>query len=231
MQVSDTHGVSVTAERLFAYTYGILAQPAYAETFWDELELPPPRLPITRNPSLFARVADLGTKLLRLHTFGERFTETGSGESVPQGSARCTKPVSSAEYPTDADYDEENQVLRVGEGEHAGRFEPVPPEVWEYSVSGMQVVKSWLDRRKAEASGKRSSPLDDIRPEQWEFGEELLELLWVVEHTIALEPEGAMLLEEVRASSLFTADELPKPTEAERKAPQNAPGEQIDLNL
>ena len=35
----------VTAERLFAYEYGILAQPAYA--FWDELEQPPPRLPIT----------------------------------------------------------------------------------------------------------------------------------------------------------------------------------------
>lgn len=228
-QVSEAHGVNVTAERLFGYAYGILAHPAYPESFWDELELPPPRLPITKNASLFARVADLGAKLLYLHTFGERFNEAGSDKSVPQGSARCTKGVSSAEYPTDSHYDEENGVLRVGEGEHAGKFEPVSPEVWEYSVSGMQVVKSWLDRRKAEPSGKRSSPLDDIRPERWEFGEELLELLWVVEHTIALEPEGATLLAEVRASPLFTADELPTPTEAERKPPQNAPGEQIDL--
>lgn len=93
----------------------------------------------------------------------------------------------------------------------------------------MQVVKSWLDRRKAEPSGKKSSPLDDIRPERWEFGGQLLQLLWLLEETIRLQPKGETLLEEVCASPLFTADELPTPTEAERKAPKVVPGEQIDL--
>ena len=120
---------------------------------------------------------------------------------------------------------------RVGEGEHAGEFSPVSPEVWDYSVSGMQVVKSWLDRRKGKRSGRKSSRLDDVRPDRWVFGEELLELLWVLERTIALQPEGEALLEEVCASPLFTADELPTPTETERKPPRVVPGEQIDLDL
>ena len=59
-------------------------------------------------------------------------------------------------------------------------------EVWRYSVSGLQVVKSWLNYRKLNRAGKKSSPLDDIRPEQWDFTEELLEMLWVLEETICV---------------------------------------------
>ena len=223
-RIGETHGREVLAERLFAYAYGILAQPSYVQHFWDELELPPPRLPITKDAALFGRVADLGERLLHLHTYGERF-KGPRGARIPRGAARYSKPLPTTEYPERFSYDAKTRVVRVGEGE----FAPVSPEVWEYSVSGMQIVKSWLDRREKVRSGRKSSPLDDIRPERWEFGEELLELLWVLEHTIALQPEGEALLEEVCASPLFTADELPTPTEAERKAPKVVPGEQVDL--
>ena len=65
-RIGEAHGNTPRAERLFAYAYGVLAQPAYTERFWDELEQPPPRLPITRDAALFARVADLGERLLHL---------------------------------------------------------------------------------------------------------------------------------------------------------------------
>lgn len=218
---------SVSAERLFAYTYGILAQPAYVERFWDELEQPPPRLPITRDADLFGRVADHGAKLLYLHTYGTRFAGPNDDGTLPHGKARCEKRVSPDKYPAGFSYDPKTSVLRVGDGE----FAPVSPEVWNYSVSGMQVVKSWLDRRKLKRSGRKSSPLDDIRPEQWIFADEFLDLLWVVEATIDLQPEGAALLEEVCASDLLTQGELPSPSDDERKPPKNAPavGDQIEL--
>ena len=54
--VSAVHGAAISTERLFAYAYGILSQPEYVRRFWDELELPPPHLPITKDPKLFARV-------------------------------------------------------------------------------------------------------------------------------------------------------------------------------
>ena len=215
--VSAIHGAQVSAERLFAYTYGILSQPEYVRRFWDELELPPPRLPITKDPEIFARVADHGERLLRLHTYA----------AVPQGEARCTKPVSLDEYPAGFHYNIGTKALRVGDGE----FAPVDSAVWSYSVSGLQVVKSWLGYRKLVPSGRKSSDLDKIRPERWTFGEELLELLWLLEATIALEPQGVTLIDEVCASPLFTAKELPIPTADERKPPTIAPheGEQLGM--
>ena len=215
--ISAVHGATITAERLFAYAYGILAQPEYVRRFWDELELPPPRLPITRDSDLFARVADHGERLLQLHTY----------RSVPQGEARCTKPVSLDDYPAGFHYDSGTKTLRVGDGE----FAPVDPAVWSYSVSGLQVVKSWLNYRKLVPSGRKSSDLDKIRPDSWTFGEELVELLWLLEATLALEPEGAALLDEVCASPLFSADDLPTPTNEERKPPSAAPreGEQLGM--
>ncbi len=208
--LSAEYGTDVSPERLFAYAYGILAQPAYVERFWDELEQPPPRLPLTKGAALFERGADLGSRLLSLHTYGERY-----GGNVPQGEARCTRGVSLDKYPEGHGYDPGTGVLYVGDGE----FAPVSRDVWDYSVSGMQIVKSWLDRRKREPSGRKSSVLDAIGPERWEFTEELLELLWVLEETVRLQPEGTKLLEDVCAGPLFTAAELPKPSEAERRAP------------
>ena len=205
----------------FAYAYGVLAQPAYTEHFWDELEQPPPRLPITKDAALFARVADLGERLLHLHTCSpldsERFQ--GPGRTyVPQAQALCTKDVG-ADLPGEHSYDEEQWVLRVGEGE----FAPVRPEVYGYSVSGFQVVKSWLDRRKMLRSGRKSSDLDKIRPERWTFTEELLQLLWILEETVRLQPEGAALLDEVCASDVFSAADLAHPNRRGASAPERRP--------
>lgn len=104
---------------------------------------------------------------------------------------------------------------RVGEGE----FASVSPEVYGYSVSGFHVVKSWLDRRKRRRSGRKSSDLDDIRPDRWDFAEELLQLLWILEETVRMEPERTALLDMICASELFTADDLPAPRDAERQPP------------
>ena len=176
-----------------------------------------PSLPITKHPDLFFRVADHGERLLQLHTY----------RSVPQGESRCTKSVSLDEYPAGFHYDFGTKTLRVGDGE----FAPADPAIWSYSVSGLQVVKSWLDYRKLVPSGRKSSDLDKIRPERWTFGEELIELLWLLEATLALEPKGAALLDEVCASPLFSADDLPTPTNEERKPLTVAPheGEQLGM--
>ena len=75
--LAQAYGQPVTAEDLFAYCYAVLASPDYVHRFWDELTIPGPRLPITRDAALFARVADLGRRLLWLHTYGERFVPPG----------------------------------------------------------------------------------------------------------------------------------------------------------
>ena len=226
-KLGAAYGATVAPELLFAYSYGILAQPAYVERFWDELEQPPPHLPITKDTERFQRVADHGARLLYLHTYGARFGKAGDNGTVPQGAALCTVGGLATGLPNDFSYDATTETLTVGERQ----FAPVAPQVWEYSVSGYQVVKSWLDRRKLRRSGRRSSPLDDIRPERWAFTEDLLNLLWVIEATLDHQAEGAGLLNEVCASDLFRSDELPSPSDVERKPPTNIPatGEQVEL--
>ncbi len=225
--IGKAHGTAISAGQLFAYAYGVLAQPAYVERFWDELEQPPPRLPITKDRALFERMASHGARLLYLHTYCTRFAGPSDDGTVPQGQARYTKGVSEEQYPAGFSYNSKTQTLIVGDGE----FAPVPPEIWNYSVSGLQIVKSWLDRRKLKRSGRQSSTLDTIRPERWDFTEELLNLLWILEATINLQPEGTRLLAEVCASELFTKDELPTPLDEERRPPHNVviTGDQPEL--
>ena len=104
----------------------------------------------------------------------------------------------------------------------AGEFAPVAPEVWGFSVSGLEVVKSWLGYRMLERSGRSSSDLDKIRPERWtaEFTRELLELLWVLEATVALWPGLEEKLERIVSGETFAAADLPEPSEGERKPPE-----------
>jgi hypothetical protein len=232
VQPNVTHGVlhalaqqyrhPVSAPDLFAYAYAALATPEYVRRFWDELTIPGPRLPITQDAALFDRAVALGCRLLWLHTYGERFVPPGERLGrIPPGQARCLvgTPAAPQDYPESYRYDAANQELYIGKG----RFAPVRPEVWEFSVSGLQVVKSWLDYRMKRGAGRKSSPLDYIRPTSWQFDGELLDLLWVLEHTVDLFPELTLLLRDIVNGELLAASDFPPPRPAERSGPKEAP--------
>jgi hypothetical protein len=97
------------------------------------------------------------------------------------------------------------------------------PEVWEFSVSGFQVVQHWLAHRMKKGAGKKSSPLDKIRPAAWRFDEELQNLLWVLEHTVDLWPSLAQSLNDILTGDLFTASDFPEPRPEERGAKMHLP--------
>jgi hypothetical protein len=212
-RLADSYGVAVTPEDLFAYAYALLASPAYARRFADELaELADlgPRLPLTRDARLFQSAAGLGRGLVFLHTRGERFGSPGGrpggtpGE-VPPVRARYRRPIprSPGALPEGFSYDRKRRALRVGAGEIA----PVAPEVWAFSVSGFRVVRSWLAHRVNRRAGRRSSPLDAIRPERWmeETSAELLGLLRLLAATVALFPALERSLDEILAGPSLTA--------------------------
>jgi len=224
-QPNITHGVlevantalkrEVSSEDFFAYCYTLLATPRYVREFWYELETPGPRIPITKDTDLFERVVAIGRKLIWLHTYGERFVPSSKKVGrIPTGFARCRvgTPTTTNDYPTKFSYDTGTQELRVG----AGIFENVRQEVWEFSISGLKVVQSWLAYRMKEGAGKKSSPLDDIRPQIWQFDSELLDLLWVLDATVDLFPQLSSLFDEVLQSELFIASDFPQPTQTER---------------
>jgi hypothetical protein len=211
--LEEAYGFPVSPEDFAAYVYALLAHPAYTERFAEELRVPGPRVPITKDPSLFREGVELGAYLLWLHTYGERYAEGRSWP--PKGRARWAKPPSA--YPEGHNYDPETRILHVGDGE----VEDVAPEVYGFEVSGFFPVKSWLGFRQKNRRGRKSSPLDGIVPSKWtpDLGRELLELLWVLEKTLEIHPEQEELLQKVLEGPLFTVDELPIPIPEQREPP------------
>lgn len=214
--LGDVLDIPINPEDLFAYCYAVLSAPDYAERFSEDLSVPGPRLPITRDGALFARAVELGRRLVALHTFGERF-DSGA---VPPGNARVEKAITPTPMPERYRYDPASATLHIGTGEVC----PVPKDVWEFSVSGYEVLQRWLDFRMAGGAGRRSSGLDGIRPTSWppRWTTELLELIWVLEATVALWPALNKLQDEVVAGPCFDASELPTPTPEELQPPKLA---------
>ena len=213
----------VTPEDFLAYVYGVLAHPAFTTVFGKELETRELRVPITKGTVLFERVSACGARLLWLHTYGERFVPEGERPGrVPSGSARCTQavPGDAAGYPNSFRYSEANRTLHVGDG----AFAPIAPDIYEFDVSGLKVVQSWLKYRMRKGVGRKSSNLDDIRPARWTsvFTTELQELLWVLEATVALYPEQRCLLKAITDGACFQARELPEVPNHNRRPPRAA---------
>ncbi|KLR59932.1 N-6 DNA Methylase [Actinobacteria bacterium IMCC26207] len=220
---SDPSAMASSPEDLFSYCYAVLAGANYTERFVDELETPGPRVPLTADPQLFEEVAQFGRRLLWLHTFGERFADGVTG-SVRHEDVRVVVPVTQIPAtPKQVGYDADRQQLIVGDGRIGG----VAPEVWEFEVSGMPVLKKWLGYRTAKGAGKATSsksPLDHIRPTEWleEWTEELLDLVSILRTTLELQPVGVDLLDRVCAGPLIAASDLP-PVPPELRKPPEAP--------
>lgn len=216
--LTKAYGKEVAPEEFVAYVYGVLAQPAFTNRYAKELGTREVRIPITKSHLFFSQLSYMGGELLWLHTYGQRFvTKDQRRGQLPKGSARCTKPIlgNSKNYPEKYEYDYVTGTLHVGDGE----FAPVTADVYEFEVSGLKVVQSWLKYRMKSGGGKKSSSLDDIRPEHWtgDFTTELLELLWVLEATLAGYPKQAKLLSVVVKGPCFHADELPSVPDRARK--------------
>src|SRR5207244_3865813 len=111
------------------------------------------RIPVTADSSVFQDTAELGRRIIWLHTFGERMADVAQGR--PEGSPRLPKgrapvvpkegEISSkpAEMPDTLAYDAGKHRLLVGHG----FIENVPLAVWQYEISGKQVLVQWFSYR------------------------------------------------------------------------------------
>jgi hypothetical protein len=167
------------------------------------------------DATLFARAIALGRELLYLHSYGERFAE---GQHWPEPVVKCLKAVPGGELPEKFAYDEARQIVVVD----GGAFGPVSKPVWDYEVSGLKVVQSWLGYRMRNRKGKKSSPLDAITPKAWgsEYTSEFLRLLNLLTRTVELQPEQSALLNDILSGPLLDATALGPVPEQWRKAPK-----------
>jgi hypothetical protein len=220
--IAKVYGHPVRAEDMMAYLAAVMAHPGFTARFKSDLVRPGLRVPITADAKLFAEAATLGSEVIWLHCYGERFVDPTAGrpkqaprllkQRVPFISAAGAIPSAPEPLPDTMDYDPATRRLKIGKG----YVENVTPEMWAYEVSGMQVLRQWFsyrrrDRKKPLIGDKRPpSPLDSIQPDHWlpEYTTDLLDLLNVLGRLIAMEPEQEDLLNRVCAGPLRSAEEL-----------------------
>ena len=216
-----------SVEDIAGYVYALLSASAYQERFTAALERPGLRVPLTADSALWNEAVAAGRELLWLHSFAERFVDPAAGRPprVPEAGGIGWDEVVTR-LPADmreVAYNEETGVLSVGDGQMSG----VRPEVWAYSVSGMQVLPKWLGYRTRKGTGRAvssSSALDHIRPDSWadEWNDELLDLIRVLTLTVERQDPLADLLDRVSDGPLIAAGDLPIPAPAERQPPPTA---------
>ncbi|WP_238412601.1 type ISP restriction/modification enzyme [Saccharothrix deserti] len=222
---------SVSATDVIAYIATVTAHPGFTRHFAADLSTPGVRIPLTANPELWDEAVRIGKEVIWSHTYGERFADPAAGRAglprLPSGErprvGMMGIPDTEEDMPDRMTYDESTRTLHVG----SGGIAPVAPEVWNYKVGGMSVVKHWFGYRKKNPSGNRKSPLDDIVPRTWtsKTTTELLDLLNVLGCLVALEPRQERLLQRVLDDGLITVDELTAagvlpPPAAARKPPR-----------
>ena len=114
--------------------------------------------------------------------------------------------------PDTINYDSTKKRLLVG----TGYVENVEPAVWNYEVSGKQVLLQWFSYRKKNrerpiiGDRRQPSPLGNIQPDHWlaEYTTELINVLNVLGWLVDLEPTQAKLLEKICSGPTISTDEL-----------------------
>lgn len=221
-QVAEILGVSVSAPDMMAYFAAVAAHPGYTNRFQVNLVQPGLRFPLTKNALLFAEAVQIGQEIIWLHCFGERFVNPNAGR--PPASPRmpeAERPIipKAGAIPTDPDhfpnhvaYDEAAHRLNIGDG----FIDNVPPSVWEYKISGKQVLTQWFSYRRLDRSrpiiGNRRPPslLNNIQPRSWlaEYTTELMNVLNILGRLLVLEPRQADLLNRICDSPMINTDVL-----------------------
>lgn len=221
-ELANSLGMKVSAQDVMAYIAAIAAHPAYSTQFQPDLVQPGLRLPMTADASLFREAISIGCIVIWLHCFGDRFSNPSAGRPkraprmsvderpiIPKGGGIPTEP---SRFPNSIKYEASARKLHIGQG----FIKNVPLEVWEYEVSGKQVLIQWFSYRRLDRSrpiiGTRRppSPLTGIQPNGWlaEYTTELMNLLHVLGRLVKLEPRQADLLDRICAGPLLDVDDL-----------------------
>ena len=177
---------------------------------------------LTADAKLFAEAVALGSEVIWLHCYGERFADPTAGRpkqaprmpkesapTIPKAAKFLARP---SRCPTRWITIPPPGGSKIGKG----YVENVTPEMWAYEVSGKQVLWHWFSYRRRDRSrpiiGDRRPPRlsTQMQPDHWlpEYTSDLIDLLNVLGRLIALEPKQADLLERICAGRLRSADEL-----------------------
>jgi predicted helicase len=143
------------------YVYTILYSNIYRAKYAEFLKIDFARVPFARDHRLFARLGELGKRLVDLHILKSDELASPVAKFQGQGDFRIGK----INYEKNCIYVNTNQY-----------FEGIKPEVWEYQIGGYKTCEKWLKDRKG-----RNLTLEDIK--------HYCKVVTALEKTIAIQKE------------------------------------------
>lgn len=144
--LKQTLGRAPSPEDALGWIYAILYTPSYRSRYADFLKREFPRVPLTANRELFARLVEIGHELIGLHTMEitvpriTGYPVAGSNEVVKVHWAPDPKGGNGRIYINPEQY-----------------FDGVPQTVWDMHIGGYRVAEKWLKDRKG-----RNLSYDDL---------------------------------------------------------------------
>jgi predicted helicase len=138
--VDERYNKHYTPEQVLGYIYAILHSPTYRATYQEFLKIDFPRIQFVHDPSQFEKLAALGWELVEAHTM--------KPIPAPATMISCQGTATESEIDckvTKVSYDPETQRLYFNNDQY---FVPVPPEAWEFTIGGYQVLDKYLKERK-----------------------------------------------------------------------------------
>jgi len=144
-KLTNTYTKTPAPEEIFYYIYGVLYSNVYRTKYAEFLKIDFPRIPFTKDYSLFSKMAEHGEKLVEIHLLKSKELDPAITKLEGEGDNGVEKPT----------YDEKTERIHINATRY---FDNIPKEVWEYQIGGYQVCAKWLKDRKG-----RTLSLDDIK--------------------------------------------------------------------
>lgn len=150
--IPDGHGdlkKTFGPEDVFYYTYAIFHSPVYRERYAEFLKIDFPRLPLTSDKKLFAKLVKLGSELVALHLM-ESPALADKVTSFPQRGGNVVAPRHPRYLPPGEAEPGSGEALAAGRVyiNPEQYFDGIPEDVWEFQIGGYQVLNKWLKDRK-----------------------------------------------------------------------------------
>ncbi len=126
------YGYHYLPEEILGYIYAILHSPAYCTRYLEFLKTDYPCIPIVNKRQTFESLSALGQELIEAHLL-HRIPASPFGNYKSKGHHKVEKPIWAEER------------LKINK---ESWFEPVPENVWQYTIGGYQVLEKYLKSRK-----------------------------------------------------------------------------------
>jgi predicted helicase len=137
--LNKTYNRNLTPEEILYYIYGVFYSNVYREKYAEFLKIDFPRVPFTKDYTVFKALSDFGLQLSDLHLL--KSTKLAHPISKYQGDSvndRIEK----------IEYKEQEKQIYINEHKY---FDNIEPETWNYHIGGYQVLQKYLKDRKGRA--------------------------------------------------------------------------------